>query len=874
MNFVLRMAARELRASWRRLLFFFICVAIGVGAIVTLRSIMQSVRHGLMSEARAMIASDVLVQTNRPWTPDVRSAVDARLKDPAVLAQSESIETVTMVRSEKGTGAARVAELRGVSPEYPFYGTLKLGGDAAYSHALVRGGGALVGPELLIQLGIQVGDRILIGGRPYTVRGVIAREPGRSVGGFSFGSRVLVDLADLRASNLLSLGSRASYQILLKVRDDSVSSLTSDIRSRFRDNFVGVRSYKQTEDNIDQSFQRSENFLSLVGFAIVVLGGIGVWSVTRVFVRQKIRSVAILKCLGASSRQVLATYVTQVALLGLLGSLLGVGIAAAAIASIPKSLVASVGEFEYGLTLSAVWQGMSVGILVALLFALVPLLDIRRIKPLLLLRGIDSAAAAGGATVRLRTEATRLRRMRAAVVHFFRSLDWLQIGVAVGVSALLVVIASWQAASWRVGGIVSGGFTIVAAVLYGTAYVLVRAVMPLARARWFPLRHAVISLRRPGNQTRVILLSVGLGTFFVLGVRALQDNLIAEFAVSFDRRGADMFLVDVQRDQVEGVRALLEERKDRDSPPARLIPVLRARVVGVRGVETNLENYSDVRGRSGLAREYVITYRSHLERNERLFKGTFWENQPPVDTSAVQEVSIEQGIAERNRIYPGDTMRFDVVGRTIEARVTSVRTVDWSDSRSGGFMFVFRPGALEQAPHTFIGFLRGPSDTTARARLQADLVTRYSNITAIDGREILARIQSIVDNVVLGVSVVGGIALFSGILILVGAVAMTKFQRVYDAAILRTLGATTRMLSTMLALEYCALGLLAGLIGAGGALGLSWAVAKYLLEIEWRPAPAVLTIGIFLTAILVGLVGVAASVDVLRRKPLATLRAE
>ena len=868
MSFVLRMAGRELRASWRRLLFFFICVAIGVGAIVTLRSIMQSVREGLMSEARAMLAADVRIQTNRPWVPDVRSAVDARLTDAAVLARSESIETVTMVRPETGAAATRMAELRGVPPEYPYYGTLKLQDGAEYSHALVRDRGALVAPELLIQLGIRVGDRILIGGQPFTVRGVIEREPGRSVGGFSFGSRVLVDLEDLRASTLLAFGSRASYQILLRVRDDAVERLTQDVRARFRDNFVGVRSYKNTEDNIDESFQRSENFLSLVGFVIVVLGGIGVWSVTRVFVRQKIRSVAILKCLGASARQVLATYVTQVALLGLLGSLLGVGIAAVAIASIPEALVASIGGFTYGLTFSAVWQGMAVGVLVALLFALVPLLEVRRIKPLLLLRGGDGA---GSVSVRLKAEATALGKF----IQVLKRLDWLQISVGVAVSLLLVVIASWQAASWQVGGIVSGGFAIVAAVLYGAAYVLVRAVMPLAAARWFPLRHAVISLRRPGNQTRVILLSVGLGSFFVLGVRALQDNLIAEFASNFDRRGADMFLVDIQRDQVDGVRALLQERMDADAPPARVIPVLRARVVGVRGSQTVLENYSDVRGRGGLSREYVITYRNHLERNERLVRGAFWENQPALaPDAAMPEVTIEEGMSERHRINPGDTMRFDVLGRTIEARVTGVRHVDWEDSRSGGFMFVFRPGAFDQAPHSFIGFLRGPADSTARARLQLDLVTRYSNVTAIDGREILARIQGIVDNVVLGVSVVGGIALFSGILILVGAVAMTKFQRVYDAAILRTLGATTKTLSTMLALEYFALGLLAGLIGAGGALGLSWAVTKYVLEIDWRPEPWLLVAGVFATFALVGTVGVLASVDVLRRKPLATLRAE
>jgi putative ABC transport system permease protein len=206
--------------------------------------------------------------------------------------------------------------------------------------------------------------------------------------------------------------------------------------------------------------------------------------------------------------------------------------------------------------------------------------------------------------------------------------------------------------------------------------------------------------------------------------------------------------------------------------------------------------------------------------------------------------------------------------------VTGIRKVQWGDSRSGGFMFVFRPGAFARAPHSFIGFLTGPSDIAARGRFQYDLIARYPNVTAIDGREILQRIQAVVDNVVLGVSIVGGITLLSGVLILVGAVAMTKFQRVYDAAILRTLGATTRTLSTMLALEYCALGLLAGLIGAAGALGLTWAVTRWVIDIPWRPAPVLLSAGVFLTTALVGTIGVAASVDVLRKKPLSTLRAE
>lgn len=861
MTFVLRMTARELRASWRRLLFFFICVAIGVGAIVTLRSLIQSVRAGLMGEARAMIASDVLVQSNRPWTPEVRADLDARLAQARVVARQEAIEMATMVRPEQGQ-VARIVELRGVEAGFPFYGTLVLQGGTRFSHDLLKGNGALVGPDLLAQLGIRVGDRIVIGSHPFTVRGVIEKEPGRSVGGFSLGSRVLVDLADLRATGLLAFGSRATYQLLLKTPADDASGLAQSIREQFAERFVIARSYQSTENQIGESFDRAENFLSLVGFVIVVLGGIGVWSVTRVFVRQKIRSVAILKCVGASTRQVLGTYVLQVAVLALAGSLLGVGLAWLALQSIPDRLTKSLGDIPYGLTWSAVLQGLTVGLLVSLLFALVPLLDIRRIRPLLLLRGADSAAIA---------MAARRRTFREWVATF----DWLQAGVGLAVAAALIAVASWQAGSWRAGAAVSIGFAGVALVLYVAAFAIVKAVSPLASAPWFPLRHAVISLRRPGNQTRVILLAVGLGSFFVLGVRALQGNLIDEFSIVGDRNGADLFLIDIQRDQVEGVRTLLQSRIDAGAPAPRLVPVLRARVTAVRGRDVNLENFSDVRGRGSLAREYVITYRGNLEKNETLLDGEFWEGQPALPADSAQfEVSIEESIHERFKINVGDTMRFDVLGRAIEARVTSVRRVEWGDARSGGFMFVFRPGALEQAPHTYIGFVKGPADATARARLQYDLVARYSNITAIDGREIMTRIQAVIDNAVLGISIVGGIALLSGVLILIGAVAMTKYQRVYEAAILRTLGASTRLLSMMLALEYCALGLLAGLIGAAGALGLSWGVTRHVLDIPWRPAPGLLTLGAVLTMILVGVIGVVASADVLRKKPLATLRAE
>jgi putative ABC transport system permease protein len=297
--------------------------------------------------------------------------------------------------------------------------------------------------------------------------------------------------------------------------------------------------------------------------------------------------------------------------------------------------------------------------------------------------------------------------------------------------------------------------------------------------------------------------------------------------------------------------------------------VLRARVTGVSGRETTLESFEDVRARGSLAREYTITYRDRLEPNERILDGEFWSSSSPE-----AEVSIEASIRERFRIEVGDTVRFDILGRTVSARVTSVREVNWADSRNGGFMFVFRPGVLDTAPQMYVAPLKGPDTPARRAAFQQALVQRFPNVSVIDFREILATIRDVMSKVTLAITVVGGLVLFSGGLILIGAVAMTKFQRVYEAAVFKTLGANTRTIAKMLLLEYGVLGLLAGVVGSLGAVALSWGVSRYALEIAWRPAIGEHLAGIVATGALVAAIGVLSSLDVLRHKPLATLRAE
>ena len=843
MRFVAVMAAREMRASWKRLLFFFICIAVGVGAIVALRSVIQSVRQTFDGEARSLIAADAIIASNRPLSAASLKKIEDRLR--AAGAESiRSVEMATMVRPADKDGRARMVELRAVEAGFPYYGHMKLGGGQPYDHSLLRGFGVLVRPELLAQLDLAVGDGLSIGSQRFTIRGVIEGEPGRRLGAFSIGPRVFVDLADLDKTGLAGYGSRSSVQRLLKVPPPAFDQLVTDLRADLANDFARVRSYKATEDDIGEDFARAENYLSLVGLVIVILGGIGVSSVTRVFVQQKMKSIAVLKCLGGRSSQLLAIYVAQVAMLGLAGSLLGVGLAALAMRAIPSYLAGAMPgvEITYALTLPAVLQGLGIGVLVSLLFSLVPLLDVRHVKPSLLLR-----------------DEPRPRRV-----------DITQIAVTVFAVAGLVGLTIWQAGSLRIGLLVAAGFAATALALHLAGTLLIRAIAPLSKSKTFALRHAVLQLRRPGSQMRIVLLAVGLGSFFIIGVRSLQQNLIDQFAVNINPESPDMFLLDIQQDQVDRIRAAIAAHREPGAPDARLLPVLRARVIGVDGRDLNLENYEDVRSRGSLSREFTITYRATLERNETVVLGKIWEPTP----SDQAEVSIEQFFNEEHGINVGDTIRFDVLGRVIAAKVTSVRFVEWSDSRAGGFMFVFRPGVLEKAPHTFIGFLKGPADAAARARLQSALVAAAPNVSVIDGREIIDAITAVVDNVTLAVTVVGTLVLVSGLLILIGAVAMTKFRRVYEAAIFKTLGATRRLIATVLVLEYGLLGLLAGGIGAAGAIGLTWAISRYALDMPFRPLYGVSAIGVVATALLVAAIGVVSSWEVLQRKPLATLRAE
>lgn len=843
MSFTINMARRELRASWRRLLFFFLCVGLGVGSIVALRSMIRALNRAVAGEARLLLGADAQADTTREWTEEARAVFGRVAVPPLVEARTETVEAATMLRPvEAAKGGALLVELKGVEPPFPLYGEFRLADGRAFDHSLLAGGGVVAAPLLLERLGLRVGDRVRIGEGEFEIRGVVGQEPGASAGGgFRLGPRVYVAREAFEAAGLTGFGSRARRRLLFRTADGRAEELARSLRAELGNNVVSVRSYRDSEEGVGRQFARAEDFLSLTGLIVLVLGGIGVSSVTRVFVEQKKRSIAILKCVGATGRELTAAYLAQVLALGAAGSLLGVALAKGALALVRLRFAESLpANMTYGLDAGAVAQGVGLGMLVSLLFSALPLLRIRRIKPNMLLRAAEAEGEGGW------RDAWR----------------W---AVGLGVLAGLVALTSWQAGSLRVGAFFLAGLGATALVLYLAAWLLVFLVRRLRGLGSFPLRQAVNSLHRPGNQTKVVVMAVGLGAFLVVGIQAVQRNLLAELDLT--RRGGlpNMYLIDVQKDQVEGVREVLAEAGAR----AELVPTLRARIVEVDGREVDLEAAEARRERGMLGREYVVTYRPGLEPNETVVAGQFWEPTP----SAEPEVSIEEGLRGVAGLDVGGTLTFDVLGRRMTARVTSVRRVDWRNSRTG-FLVLFRPGALDDAPQTFVGAVDGPAADPERTRFQRALLDRYPNVSVIDVAEIVRGVGRVLSNITLGVTFVGGFVLLCGVLILVGSIAMTKYQRVYEAAVLKTLGARRGVLLATLVVEYALLGAVAGAVGAAAGGALSYAVARYVFEIDWSYDAGLGLAGVAATALLVAAVGALSSLDVLTRKPLSILRSQ
>ena len=841
MRFIFNLTRREIRSSWQRLLFFFLCIALGVGSVVALRSLIQNLTRAVGTDARALMTADIEVSSTNDFTPTDVSKIETAVADSGIVdGRNEAITTSSMARAaDPSNPNVKMVELKGIEPPFPLVGSFELEDGKPFDFALLSDNGAVVAKILLEDLAVNIGDRIRIGEGEFQIRGVFDQEPG-GTSGFRLGARVFIEKKAFDDAGITRNASRVRRRILYRTTDNP-TELVGRLRETLKGTTINVQSYRETQENLGEQFARTENYLSLTGLLILVLGGIGVWNVARAFVEQKRKSVAVLKCLGASGGKIITVYLLQILTLGLVGSLFGVVLAQLGLWLVRWQLTETLPEnMTYGVNLSTVAQGIILGVLISFLFSALPLLQVRNIKPKLLLRDENNSS---------------LRRLDLT--------KWL-----IGAFSLvgLLGLAVWQAGSLRVGAFFLGGLGAASIVLYLTALILTKALRRMRGFGPFAVGQAINSLYRPGNQTRIILLAVGLGAFVVLAVQSLQSNLVREFDFTRNGRLPSMFFVDIQRSQIDNLARLIDARI---GETAQAIPTVRARISHVNGEAFDFASRETRQQQGQIGREFAVTYRPNLDENETVINGAWWPEEP----GEVPEVSVEEEMAKRLNVAPGDSVTFDISGRKVTVRVANIRRLDLRNTRTA-FVFVFRPGILEKAPQTFAATVLKRVGATDRQRLQREVLDTYPNVQIFDVVDIVAAVQKLVSNFVLAISFVGSFVILSGILILIGSIALTKSQRIYENAIMKTLGAKRPTLMAILLAEYGLLGLLSGLIGASFAVLMSFAVSRYMLDIEWEFDLVLTLFGIAATTVIVMIVGTAASFDVLFRKPLATLRSQ
>ena len=847
-GFVIRLAARETRAAWRRLLVLTASVAVGTGALVAINAFSDNLRGSVRDQARALLGADLSLSSRKPLEGHAAAVLDT-LALGGRTARTVNFAGMAYVPRTTGT---RLVQVTAVEGDFPFYGEITTEPRSAWKD-LHGGSRVVVEPALLTQLDARLGDTLALGEGRFVITGTVTGIPGDVGVRAAFGARVFIPAATLESTKLLGFGSRAEYAAFVQLpagRD--AQALAKQYRPRLRADRVRIRSVEEDRDNLSETLGRLTDYLGLVALIALLLGGLGVASAVTVFIRRKLGAIAALRCIGATSRQVFAAYLLQSAAMGLLGSVIGVVLGLA----IQRLLPGLLQQFlPVTVTPSISWRaivlGLGTGLWVSVVFALIPLLGVRRVSPL--------------AAIRRDYEPARGR-------------DPLVLPVLVLLAASVVALAALQVGSWTSALAFTGGIGGALLVLWLASWALARAVRRWTPARWpYVWRQGLANLHRPANQTVTVVLSLGFGAFLLTTLFLVQHNLLRQLTLGGGAARPNLVFFDIQPDQRGPLVELLREQGVDGSAPVPIVPMRINAVNGrpvlrVTGDSAEWATDSTPGGgrNSGWAfrREYRSTYRDSLVGSEKLVAGKWWEPR----TDGPGAISVEVGLASELDVTIGDTITWDVQGVLLPTVVRSIREVDWARFDTN-FFVVFEPGLLEQAPQSFV-ILGRVDDPAARGRLQRTVVERFGNVTTVDLATLQGAVENLVDQVTLAIRFMAAFSLLTGALVLVGAVATSRFQRIREGALLRTLGATRRQVLRVVLAEYLALGGLAAIVGVGLAILAAWAIATWVFEGPFAvPVPAV-TLLAFLVTAGTALLGALNSRDVLRLPPLQVLREE
>ncbi|MEX2570773.1 MAG: FtsX-like permease family protein [Gemmatimonadota bacterium] len=852
---LLSLAWRESRFARRRLFLFLSAISLGVAALVAVQGFASNMQREVWNQARSMLGADLQLSSREPFGPLSEEVLDSIVQSGVDVARVTSF--ASMAR-HPGSGATRLVQVRAAEPGFPFYGTIETA-PAGRWQTLHDGRNVVVDPALMVALGAEVGDSLAIGAARFAIAGELRRLPGDVEVASSFAPRVFIPAEHLDDTELLGFGARVEYEAFLRIPDPALAeAIDDDYRPIWRAERVRARTLEDQQERMDEALGSLAGYLGLVGVFALLLGGIGVASAMSAYMARKADGIAVLRCIGATSRQVFGVYLVQAAAMGLAGAAVGVILGGIVQWSLPRMLAGLLPvDVQIRLDGIAVLTGLLVGTWAAVVFAVLPLLQVRSVSPLSALRRtVEPLRVPARDPLRWAAWAALILSVLLLIMYQTREVD-VGLSVAAGIGGTLLVL--WLAA---------GGVT--------------RLLRRSPRGRLpYTLRQGIANLHRPGNQTATVVLALGFGVFLIATLVLTQANILRPLMVDTEARG-NLIFFDVQADQVETVERMLGERR---LPLVQSVALVSMRVAAVKGEPTERftgtreelealeEAEDDQRGPRGWAvrREYRSTYRDTLTASEELVAGSWWGAEPGAE-GAPYEVSLELDVAEELEVEIGDRIDWDVQGVHVPTVVTSFRTVDWARLEPN-FFAVFEPAALSRAPQMWI-LLAWAEDPEMRAIIQRDVVSTFPNVSAIDLTLVQRALDDVVGRVSLVVRFLAAFSVATGFIVLLGAVSTGRLQRIRESVLLKTLGATRRQIVSILLTEYALLGVLAVAVGLGLSLVAGWALARFLFDVPFAAEALPLGILAMAIAVLSAVIGISASREVFRSTPMEALREE
>lgn len=833
MSWLFKMAWRDAKASRVRLLLFIASIILGIAAVVAIQLLSDNLRDNIKRQSKSLMGADYIIDTRQEPTERAQAIIDSLQPD------AKEVNFVSMIAFPKN-GGTKLVRVRGIEGAFPFYGKLEtLPSSSANSYQQL--GGALVDATLMLQFNIITGDSIKVGEVTLPILGALKGIPGSTAISTSVAPTVVIPYNQIEATDLLQFGSRKEYQFFYKAADTlNLNKFESKIDPMLDQAKADLDTHTSTSRRLGRRFENLSKFLNLAAFVALLLGCIGIASSVQIYIKEKLQAIAILKCMGASRLQSFLIFLIQISGIGILGGLIG-SVIGVALQQLFPILLKDFLPFDLVISISVtpILIGVLLGFFMSILFALLPLLNTWFVSPLKVLR-IDD-------------ETQQPRRVRTWVFT-------------------IILLFLYLFSYWLLADVIYALWFVVGTVITFAILALVARLFMKGVRRYFPkqwkytARQGLLNLYRPNNQTMVLVLAIGLGTFLISNLYFTKDILLSKTRVGQTTENANLIILDVQSDQREAVADYITQSQ---LPIISNTPLVTMRMHSIKGQLVNdlrQDSTSSVR-RWILNHEFRTTYRDELTPSEEIIAG---EWTPEVTESETVLISISEDLANDAKITIDDAVVFNVQGVLMNTKIGSIRRVDWGQIQLN-FNIVFPKGILEQAPQ-FNVFTTAASDEQQSADLQSALVAQFPNLSIIDLRQVFTIVEGILDKVSWIINFMAFFSIITGFIVLIGSVRTSKYQRIKENVLLRTIGAKNDQILKIAALEYLFLGLMGTVVGILLALLSSLCLALFLFEEPFVPSVIPFVIFIPSITLLVMAIGLSNIRTVLSSSPLEVLR--